>query len=228
MANSTSEGTSEVRVEHCSDDLITVTLDDTRRCRALAEHLRITGDWIESVPGLASCTVQFDPLHVEPDVAFARVEAALASLPRATESTRQHFVLPVIFGGEDGPDLESVCATLGMSEHEFVAAVTGEKFEIEMLGFTPGFAYVGGVELVTEIGRLGDPRLEVRPGSIGVTAGRAGIYALPGPGGWPLVGRTTATLFDASRDEPFVLEAGATVEFQALAVAPHRGPSSAS
>jgi KipI family sensor histidine kinase inhibitor len=85
-----------------------------------------------------------------------------------------------------------------------------------MLGFIPGFAYIGGLDARLEIDRLPQPRQFVPAGSVGIAGGRTGLYALPGPGGWPLIGRTSCTLFDAQSDQPFVLDAGMRVLFTAV------------
>ena len=85
-----------------------------------------------------------------------------------------------------------------------------------MLGFTPGFAYIGGLDERLNIDRLPEPRQHVPAGSVGIAGGRSGLYSLPGPGGWPLVGRTSRKLFDATADDPFTLSAGARVIFTAV------------
>ena len=85
-----------------------------------------------------------------------------------------------------------------------------------MLGFTPGFAYIGGLDDRLFIERLPEPRQHIPAGSVGIAGGRTGLYSLPGPGGWPLIGRTSKPLFDAAADDPFTLCAGVTVIFTAV------------
>ena len=87
---------------------------------------------------------------------------------------------------------------------------------VEMIGFTPGFSYISGLPGAFEIPRLGTPRPRVPAGSIGISAAFTGIYALAGPGGWPLIGRTQETLFDPNASEPFRLQPGQRVRFKAV------------
>ena len=112
-----------------------------------------------------------------------------------------------------GADLGDICEQLDLSPEEFIRLHSGREYRIDMLGFTPGFAFIGGLDAALNVPRRREPRVRVESGSIGIAGGRTGIYTLSGPGGWPLVGRTPATLFDAKADEPFQLYAGMRVRF---------------
>ena len=104
----------------------------------------------------------------------------------------------------------------GLLQKELIALHTGQEYRVDMLGFTPGFAYIGGLDAALDVPRLPQPRMHVAAGSIGIADGRTGVYALPGPGGWPIIGRTSLTLFDALSDQPFLLQAGYRVRFTAV------------
>ena len=93
---------------------------------------------------------------------------------------------------------------------------TSFAFLVDMIGFTPGFAYISGVPNNWDIPRLGSPRPRVPAGSVGLTSGYTGIYSLAGPGGWPLIGHTNADLFKADRETPFLIKPGQTLKFRAV------------
>lgn len=200
-------------VTPCGDDLLMIRTASTAESARLAAQLRNGGDWLEVVPGIADIVVKFDAALVDAGAARERLAAALARQAPAAGAKTACIDIPVVYGGEGGPDLPSICRQTGLSRDEFVALHTGRDYTVDMLGFTPGFAYVGGLDRRLDVPRLEEPRSHVAAGSIGIAGGRTGIYALSGPGGWPIIGRTTATLFDPRADEPFTLEAGMRVRF---------------
>ena len=197
----------------CGDDLVAVELADTRACQALADHLRESGDWIECVAGIASCVAQFDSATVSLDQAKERLASAIFQVRVADDEESVLIEIPVCYGGVCGADLGDICEQLDLSPKEFVELHAGREYRIDMLGFTPGFAFIGGLDAALNVPRRREPRVRVESGSIGIAGGRTGIYTLSGPGGWPLVGRTPAKLFDARADDPFQLHAGMRVRF---------------
>ena len=199
------------------DDLISVDVVDAERAQALAATLRETGDWLEAVAGIDSVVVRFDIANVSRVDAENKLREAEANAPEAQEKPQGIIEIPIVYGGEFGPDLEFVCDKLGFEKEEFIALHCG-TYTVDMLGFTPGFAYIGGLDERLIIERLSEPRQRIPAGSVGIAGGRTGLYSLPGPGGWPLIGRTSRQLFDASSDEPFTLSAGASVRFTAVDV----------
>ena len=199
------------------DDLISVDVVDPERAQALAATLRQTGDWLEAVAGIDSVVVRFDIANVSRVDAENRLREAEANAPEALEKPQGIIEIPIVYGGEFGPDLEFVCDKLGLGKEEFIALHCG-TYTVDMLGFTPGFAYIGGLDERLLVERLSEPRQHIPAGSVGIAGGRTGLYSLPGPGGWPLIGRTSRQLFDASSDAPFTLSAGASVRFTAVDV----------
>ena len=121
--------------------------------------------------------------------------------------------IPVCYGGAYGPDLGDISEQLGLSRDEIIALHSSREYRVDMLGFTPGFAFIGGLDDALNVPRRGEPRVRLEAGSIGIAGGRTGIYTLAGPGGWPLIGRTPMKLFDAHAEEPFGLRAGMRVRF---------------
>lgn len=197
------------------DDLISVAVADPAAAQALAAGLRASGLWIEAVAGIDSVVVRFDIATLSQDAAREQLAGLMATDFERAERSSTLVEIPIVYGGEGGPDLPAVCETLGLTQQEFITLHSGE-YTVDMLGFIPGFAYIGGLDARLEIDRLPQPRQFVPAGSVGIAGGRTGLYALPGPGGWPLIGRTSCTLFDAQSDQPFVLDAGMRVLFTAV------------
>jgi KipI family sensor histidine kinase inhibitor len=200
----------------CGDDLLAVECADTRRAQAFADHLRNSGEWLECVAGIASCVAQFDLAVISAEQAKKRMSSALREVPAAQDAEAAVIEVPVCYGGEHGPDLDEVCEFLGISREAFITSHTDKAYRVDMLGFTPGFAFIGGFEEASDVPRRSQPRVRLKAGSIGIAGGRTGIYTLPSPGGWQIVGRTPMRLFDAGAEQPFLLRAGMRVRFVAV------------
>ena len=203
-------------VYSCGDDLVATECADTRSAQALADHLRASGDWLECVAGIASCVARFDVAAIRPEEAEQRMLSALRSVPAVRDAEEDVVEVPVCYGGDHGPDLDHVCELLGMDRDAFIARHTGNEYTVDMLGFTPGFAFIGGFDEAGDLPRRSQPRVRLEAGSIGIAGGRTGIYTLSGPGGWQIVGRTPLRLFDAGAEQPFRLRAGMRVRFVAI------------
>lgn len=203
-------------VYSCGDDLIATECADTRSAQALADRLRASGDWLECVAGIASCVARFDVATMRQEEAEQRMLSALRTVPAVREAEATAIEIPVCYGGNHGPDLDDVCELLGVDRDTFIRRHTGNEYTVEMLGFTPGFAFIGGFDEARDVPRRPQPRVRLEPGSIGIAGGRTGIYTLSGPGGWQIVGRTPLRLFDAAAEQPFRLRAGMRVRFVAI------------
>jgi KipI family sensor histidine kinase inhibitor len=197
----------------CGDDLVATGCPDARAAQALADHLRDSGEWLECVAGIASCVAQFDLAAMSAEQARQRLLAALRSVPAAPDAETELVEVPVCYGGDSGPDLDEVCDLLGLQRDEFIARHSAGEYRVDMLGFTPGFAFIGGFDAARDVPRRPQPRVRLPAGSIGIAGGRTGIYTLAGPGGWQIVGRTPLRLFDANAKPPFRLRAGMRVRF---------------
>ena len=200
----------------CGDDLVATECADTRSAQVLADHLRESGEWLECVAGIASCVAQFDLAATSAEEAAERMASALRDAPAVRDADAEVVEVPVCYGGDHGPDLDNVCERLGVSCEAFIEMHTANEYCVDMLGFTPGFAFIGGFDEARDIPRRARPRMRLQPGSIGIAGGRTGIYTLPSPGGWQIVGRTPMTLFDAAAEQAFRLRAGMRVRFVAM------------
>ena len=198
------------------DDQISIDAESAAEANSLATRLRANGNWRDVVPGLDSVVVQFDNATMNLDEVVRQLEVQERELDITDNVDEPLIEIPMHYGGDVGPDFEWVCQQLSITPHEFVRLHTGRDYVVDMIGFTPGFAYVGGLDTRLNVPRLAQPRTRVAAGSVGIAAGQTGLYALPGPGGWPLIGRTALPLFDAEAKEPFTLRAGSRVRFSAL------------
>ncbi len=205
---------SEARL--CGDDLFTLPVADAATAQRLAAVLRGQAYWLEVVPGLNSVVVQFDAATTDAETARKRLRALPVPDGPAAGTAVPLVRVPVRYGGEAGPDFDAVCRKLGLSRDELISAHTGGAHCVAMLGFTPGFAYVAGLDPRLDVGRLASPRQRVPAGSVGIAGAYTGLYALAGPGGWPLIGRTELALFDAGEAEAFKLAPGQRIRFEAV------------
>ena len=181
--------------------------------QALAQTLRNI-EWAEDVvAGLDRVCVRFHPRHAdEIESLFGKT---LDVSPIQNKQTAP-IEIAIRYGGADGPDLEQVCDALSLTKDAFIALHTRGEHTVEMIGFTPGFSYISGLPADIKIPRLSQPRSRVAAGSVGISADFTGLYALAGPGGWPLIGRTETLLFDQTGEDPFRLKPGQRVTFRAV------------
>lgn len=179
----------------------------------IARHLMAKGGWTDIVPGKEDVSVFFDP-HAGPlALAIERLSQEIRNLPEDQTGEGRLHIIPAVFGGDAGPDLGLLAEQMGRSEESIISAISGAEFLVDLLGFTPGFAYLAGHPGDLQAERLSEPRVRVPAGSIGVLTGQAGLYALEGPGGWPIVGRALIDLFQRDAAQPFLLAAGDRVRF---------------
>jgi KipI family sensor histidine kinase inhibitor len=194
------------------------------RVHALAEAIIALGDRDPAldrigrpVPGYASVLVPFDPLATDRDALAAELRrlAAAALTGRHREPpARPALEIPVRYGGDDGPDLEAVAVATGLSPDEVVGRHAAVPYTVFMLGFVPGFAYLGPLDRALELPRRNAPRLRVPAGSVAVAGRQTAVYPLETPGGWHLIGRTEVRLWDVDADPPARLRPGDRVLFR--------------
>lgn len=201
------------------DDALSVSVTSKARRNALAKALQISGAWREVVPGAMGLSVQYDPATLTPREAQAQLQQALAAAIIPDTQSRKAQVIPVCYAPAYALDMAHICTLTSLSEAEIIARHTGARHHVDMIGFTPGFAYLEGGDRRLDVPRLATPRAHVPAGSIGLAGGLTGLYALPGPGGWPIIGRTPMPLFDTSRADPFTLEPGQMIQFEAISQA---------
>lgn len=173
----------------------------------------------EAVPTHRSLLVLYDAA-VARFSSVARALLALAASPAPPPPPGRRHDVPIVYGGEDGPDLAGLATARGLSEADLVALHAGAEYTVMMLGFAPGFAYLGLLPEALESPRLATPRVRVPAGSVGLAGRQTGIYPVASPGGWRIVGRTSRRLFDPGREEPALFAAGDRVRFVPAAELP--------
>jgi inhibitor of KinA len=189
-----------------------------RRGQMLAASVtarRIAGV-LDVVPTFRSVAVYFDPLATDVDALRATLAADLERVrelePGEPLEHRRHRV-PVKYGGEGGPDLAAVAEWAKLSEDEVIALHHGREYQVFMLGFMPGFAYLGTVDERIAAPRLDTPRASVPAGSVAIAGRQSGVYPSATPGGWRILGHTPVAVFDIQREDPFLFAPGDLVQF---------------
>lgn len=204
-----------VVVEFGGDEISDAANAAVLALRRVVDADRIPGV-VETLPTYRSLLVVFDPLRT---TAGAVRGALLAAVPRADPSSLpagRLVEIPTAYGGLHGPDLAPLAAEVGLSEDAVVAAHTGCEYRVYMLGFSPGFPYMGTLPDVLRVPRLRSPRTFVPQRTVALAGQQTGVYPVASPGGWRLIGRTPLRIYDPSRDAPFLLDAGDRVRFVAI------------
>jgi len=183
------------------------------RVMALAlEQARPPG-LVEVIPTYRSLLAIYDPLCTDVTRLAGAVETLEGRLEELEMPQPRTVGIPVCYGGEFGPDIEFVATTHGLTEDDVVQLHASATYQIYMIGFTPGFPYLGGLPAELHTPRLESPRPLVKPGSVGIANNQTGIYPVESPGGWRIIGRTPLNLFDPTREQPFLYTAGDFIRF---------------
>lgn len=170
----------------------------------------------ETVPTYRSLLVFYDPAKIpfkRLQQEIRRIEGKLEEIPIPPPETIE---IPVLYGGEYGPDLDFVAQHNKLTPEEVVEIHTSGTYLIYMLGFTPGFPFLGGLSERLFTPRLKTPRTAVPAGSVGIANNQTGIYPIESPGGWQLIGRTPVKLYDPGRKNPILLKAGNYLRFKRI------------
>lgn len=189
--------------------------DVNARCIAIAASLesRAPRGVRDVVPTYNAVTVHFDALVADGEALAAELVRLAAAATQSPVAEPRRIEIRVSYGGASGPDLGAVAEFAECSEADVVRIHMETEYRVYMLGFLPGFAYMGTVDRRIAMPRLDTPRMRVAAGSVGIAGEQTGIYPVDTPGGWRIIGRTSATLFDATKAEPFLFKAGDLVRF---------------
>jgi KipI family sensor histidine kinase inhibitor len=170
----------------------------------------------ETVPTYRSLLVHYDPLLVG-YAALSEKLLALAQRPVPAETGVRRWRVPVVYGGDYGIDLDDVARAHSISTADVIAKHTGSEYRVAMIGFTPGFAYLSGLDPAIATPRRESPRTHTPPGTISIGGVQACVQCLAAPSGWHLLGRTPVRTFHPHRDPVFLMEPGDAVTFHAIA-----------
>lgn len=169
---------------------------------------------VEVVPGYADLAVFLAQPGKDPAFLDDALRPAPDASTRPNPAPGQEHVIPVCYGGEFGPDLEALAGQCDLTQDELVRRHSAQSYPVYLTGFSPGFCYLGGLDETLHAPRRANPRVRVPAGSVAVAGAQTGIYSIESPGGWNILGRTPASLFDPLRAQPFLIQAGDTVRFQ--------------
>ncbi|MDR3264573.1 MAG: 5-oxoprolinase subunit PxpB [Synergistaceae bacterium] len=193
-----------------------IDLEINARVQALRKKVenRPFPGFIDTVPTYRSLAVCFDPLRTKPR---AELEAFLTNLAASLETEgrgeEELLIVPTCYEGDLAPDLERVASHTGLSADEAVRRHTAADCYCYMLGFVPGYSYLGGMDPSLETPRLKEPREKIPAGSVAIGGRQTGIYPIDSPGGWNLIGTTPLCMFEPNRDPAIFLNAGMWVRF---------------
>lgn len=189
-----------------------VRLDSQQRIWGLLQRLNASDEVSEAIPGMNNITVVLkEPQRLARegiDWLLRWWEESEAVIP-----TPRRIDIPVIYGGDAGPDLDVVARHHDVTPEQVVALHSGAEYIVYFLGFQPGFAYLGGMPEALATPRRAEPRLQVAAGAVGIGGSQTGIYPLATPGGWQIIGRTSLNLFTPNDSSPTLLLPGDTVRF---------------
>ncbi len=215
----------EPRILVCGEDALVVEFGDgidpltNDRVYALAAAVEaaVNASVTEMVPTYRSLLIQYD---LELSTVEEMTEFLVALIPSAdqagnneTNASRRIYKLPVSYGGEQGQDLNDVAEHAGMTAEEVIAIHSGTDYRVFMLGFAPGFPYLGGMDERIGTPRLASPRVRVPAGSVGIAETQTGVYPMASPGGWRLIGNTPVSLFEPNANPPVPFLPGSFIRF---------------
>jgi len=215
------------------DRAVLITLGDSideathRRVRAVTARIDAEppAGFVDRVPAFASVTVHYEPSCVGATGDQSPHDAFVEHLRRLLSDVRDDSLppprvveIPVCYGGALGPDIDDVARQHGIAAREVVDIHVSGDYLVYMVGFMPGFAYLGGLSPRLATPRRQTPRTAVPAGSVGIGGEQTGVYPLVSPGGWNLIGRTPLRIFDIDRDEAALLATGDRVRFRAISI----------
>lgn len=180
-------------------------------CRSLAR--RPLAGVVEWVPAYVSVAVFYQPLEIEYSALHDALRVRASRLQPSRLPPARIVTIPTRYGGAFGPDLDAVAALHSMTTDDVIRLHSSPTYLVHMLGFLPGFPYLGGLPDALVTPRRPTPRLLVPAGSVGIAGAQTGVYPLDSPGGWQIIGQTSLRLFDPSRCPPALLRAGDGVKF---------------
>ncbi|MCI7179571.1 MAG: 5-oxoprolinase subunit PxpB [Schaedlerella sp.] len=168
---------------------------------------------VDIIPAFCSLLINYDPRVISYEEIRDRMQTILKIDVKADAARKKIYEIPVCYGGEFGPDLDNIAQHAGLSPEEVIQIHSSRDYLIYMLGFLPGFCYLGGLDERIHTPRLANPRLKISAGSVGIGGSQTGIYPLDSPGGWQLMGMTPVKTYDPQREVPILVEAGDYIRF---------------
>lgn len=189
------------------------------RARAMAALIR-AGDYgfsdalLDVIPGMNNIIIQYDPIKTSSKDIMKEVEPLVALVDDASATSGRHWRIPVLYGGDGGPDLDEVADRTGMAVEDVISRHLAHPLTVAIMGFMPGNAYLKGTDPSLYLPRRSSPRKFVPALTLGIVMDMTVIYPLNSPGGWNLIGRVPVRVFEPRRDDPVLFRPGDTVSFR--------------
>lgn len=192
-----------------------IDLEINQHVHALAQLIEASSinGVIEAVPAYATLLVHYNPLVLSFAQIKDRLRVKISQIEETTSRKPRQVEVPVRYGGEFGVDLEHVARHLHLSVEDVIRIHSKKIYTVYMMGFTPGYPYMGKLDDALAMSRLETPRTRVAAGTVAIAGSQTGIYSIESPGGWRLIGRTPLKLFDPESDSPFLFSPGDEVKF---------------
>ena len=168
---------------------------------------------IDMIPTYCSLLINYNPQAISYKELHHRIESIVKMDTKTESITKKVYEIPTCYGGKYGPDLKNIAEHAGLSEEEVIRIHSSSDYLIYMLGFLPGFTYLGGLDERIHTPRLANPRVLIPAGSVGIGGSQTGIYPVDSPGGWQLMGMTPVKTYDPNRAEPILVQAGDYIRF---------------
>ena len=198
---------------------IDVRVNEKVRSMAMALEKDPPAGVIESIPAFCSILLLYDPLKTTPNSLKKSLTALEKTLTTLKIPPPKTIEIPVCYGGEYGPDIAFVADNSGLTIEDVVRLHAEPEYVIHMVGFAPGFPFLGGLPETLYTPRLETPRTHVPEGSVGIANNQTGVYPVSSPGGWRLIGRTPQHLFDPQRTDPIPYRSGDRIRFRSISQA---------
>ncbi|MCC5910401.1 MAG: 5-oxoprolinase subunit PxpB [Clostridiaceae bacterium] len=195
---------------------ISEEINEKIRAMTIAIETKNIEGVVELVPTYRSLMVHYNPLIIEYTVLLTTLQALEEELENIELPAPQIIEIPTLYGGDYGPDIETVAQHNALTVEEVIQTHTSGEYLIYMLGFTPGFPYLGGMDKKIATPRLQSPRTKIKGGSVGIAGSQTGIYSIDSPGGWQLIGWTPVKLYDENAEKPILLKAGNYIKFKEI------------
>jgi KipI family sensor histidine kinase inhibitor len=192
-----------------------IDLAVNQRVHALADLVKLSSfnGIVETVPAYSTLLVHYDPLILSFAQLKSDLRVKISQIEKVRSKKPRQVEVPVLYGGEYGPDLEFVASHCDLQIDDVIRIHSGRTYTVFMMGFTPGFPYMGKLDDAIVTPRLETPRTRVPAGTVAIAGSQTGIYPIDSPGGWRLIGHTSLRLFDPESESPFLFSPGDEVRF---------------
>ncbi|SHJ20455.1 sensor histidine kinase inhibitor, KipI family [Dethiosulfatibacter aminovorans DSM 17477] len=193
--------------------------EEINRCiRSVTREIgdRISDLIVDIIPAYHTITVNYDCLDVDYNSLLEKIEEIVSMSMDDGDEEREIVEIPVCYEEPYGLDIDEVCSIHNMTREELVKRHTAPEYLVYMVGFTPGFPYLGGMDESIATPRKKEPRSRIPAGSVGIAGSQTGVYPIESPGGWQIIGRTPLKLFDPYRENPVLIEAGQYIKYRSI------------